>query len=299
MIESDPSTRRRLSDLEANVAALQRQLDARITRPPVLGFPRDRWLGRTVANGQTYPTSGDTFFVELLSAAFSPETPGASTVTERERGTVVLARTWPEKYLAECTDVIVDRIKGVGTGGSWWVQTSADAVQYAWLYGGSSITYPLGSQAYPLPAGESSYELLTNTVDLNGNPAFPDGTAMGTAGQSLGTRLQVTKRGLYSVAAQANVFSSTLVPDGYGAVSVAASLWLDVKKANQTETILRGADAASLGAGDQWLTVRVIGTLYVNAPEVVNLWLYSQRGYFQYTSWRVVNWEAVLTRLDD
>lgn len=301
MIESDPSAIRRLTELEASVADLRRQLDARIARPPVMGFPRDRWLGVTVANGQTYPATGNTFYVKLISAAFSPETPGDSTVTQRDRGTIVLARTRPAAYLAEGTEVFADRLKGVGTGGSWWIQSSdVVANPYAHLYGGGDITDPWGSLGYDLPSsGAFSYELLANGTTLGGAPAFPDGTAMGSAATALGTRMQVVTSGLYAVSAQANLYLSTLLPDGYGSPTVSFAAWLDVET-DATET-RRGAVTTSLSSqtGERWWTPQVVGVVRVTAPEVVRWMLGGTRDYSQYTAWRVVNWECVLTRLAD
>lgn len=89
-------------------------------------WPRDMWLGRTYAETESsYPTSGDTFRVQLLSAHFTGSE-GTQAVTEHERGTVVTARTWPEAYLPYGTDVIVKRIRGIGPNGSgeWWIEPS-------------------------------------------------------------------------------------------------------------------------------------------------------------------------------
>lgn len=306
MIENDLSLRRRVSDLENRLSSLQSQLDTRTSRPPVMGFPRDRWLGETVANGQTYPETGNTFFVKLLSCAFAPEFPGDSTVTQRDRGTIVLARTWPEVYLAEGDKVFVDRIKGVGDGGSWWIHANdPSGIEYARLYGGSAIAYPYGAQSIALGAsGTTSVELLANTVDLNGNQ-IADGVAMGNVGESLGTRLKITKAGTYSVAAQYNVHFATLVPDGGGSGSMGYSMSLDVRQNNNLETILQGTDNGAPGVttvggiGSQYATAHVLGVIGCNSNEVVNFWCTFTRSYATTVMARLVNWNCLLTRLDD
>lgn len=169
---TDAATARRFADLEARITGIQRQLDQQTNRPPVMGFPRDRWLGVTVANGQTYPETGNTFFIKLISAAFAPEVPGDSTVTQRDRGTIVLARTWPEVYLAEGTEVVVDRIKGVGDGGSWWVNTSSSTPQIRWgrttavAASYTDLSYSRGAvrslPIYEVELGDVSYDWPTD-----------------------------------------------------------------------------------------------------------------------------------------
>lgn len=123
----DDKTTRRLAEAEQRIASLERQLLTRTERPAVANFPRDRWLGVTTRIGSDYPTATDanTFGVKLLSAAYTPIAPGPSTVTQRERGTTVIARTWPSRYLPEGTNVVVDRIRGVPDGGEWWIAGSA------------------------------------------------------------------------------------------------------------------------------------------------------------------------------
>ena len=60
-------------------------LAAKVERPAVTNFPRDRWLGMTVRIGSDYPTASDanTFGVKLLVGRLQPQAPGPSTVTQR------------------------------------------------------------------------------------------------------------------------------------------------------------------------------------------------------------------------
>lgn len=128
----DDSLTRRLREAEQRITSLERMLAAKVERPAVSNFPRDRWLGVTVRIGSDYPTASDanTFGVKLLSAAYSPQAPGPSTVTQRERGTTVIARTWPSRYVAEGTQVVVDRLRGTPEGGEWWIAGSSS--EYVW-----------------------------------------------------------------------------------------------------------------------------------------------------------------------
>lgn len=134
-------------------------------------WPRDMWLGRTYAETESsYPTSGDTFRVQLLSAHFTGSE-GTQAVTEHERGTVVTARTWPEAYLPYGTDVIVKRIRGIGPNGSgeWWIEPTGD-----------SSTPPLLSYGGGYVFGESGVlgSMTSGVVTLPGLQgwAFPNGT---------------------------------------------------------------------------------------------------------------------------
>jgi hypothetical protein len=300
MIESDPSTRRRLSDVEANDAALQRQLDYRIARPPVLGFHRDRWLGETVDNGQTYPETGNTFYVKLISAAFAPEAAGDSTVTSRDRGTIVLARTWPDVYLAEGTKVFVDRIKGVGEGGSWWIHANdPSGVEYAWLYGGNSdFTTLYGSGTLPIfGAATWSTELLANGLVPQTGLPIADGTALGNVGEAIGTRLKITKAGTYAVSAFANVFAASSALSGGGYSPMDWVVHLSLRRG--IETLLRGSvSGAAHGPYDHWATPAIAGVVGINAGETLGCWL-DGLSYVRPPGGRAVNWQLLLTRLDD
>ena len=124
-------------------------------------WPRDMWIGRTYAETESsYPTSGDTFRVQLLSAHFTGSE-GTQAVTEHERGTIVTARTWPEAYLPYGTDVIVKRIRGIGPNGAgeWWIEPTGSA-------GGSPILY-YGSW----DQGRNEINVLTDQMQFSGSLA--------------------------------------------------------------------------------------------------------------------------------
>ena len=160
----DDSMSRRLREAEQRITSLERMLAAKVERPAVTNFPRDRWLGVTVRIGSDYPTASDanTFGVKLLSAAYSPQAPGPSTVTQRERGTTVIARTWPSRYVAEGTQVVVDRLRGVPEGGEWWIAgSSSEYVPPADIVG--TIATPSG---HVYQDGSSSPDYDSNGASL-------------------------------------------------------------------------------------------------------------------------------------
>lgn len=127
MIPDDISTARRISQLETLVADLSRELSTLRSVAPDAIAPRERWLGRTTsASFSDYPTSGDTFQVELLACHFTP-TPGTQAITEVSLGDKVVARTRPGTYLPRGTEVEVYRCRGMGPLGSgeWWISGGA------------------------------------------------------------------------------------------------------------------------------------------------------------------------------
>lgn len=127
MIPDDISTVRRISQLETLVADLSRELSTLRSVAPDAIAPRERWLGRTTsASFSDYPTSGDTFQVELLACHFTPS-PGAQAITEVSLGDKVVARTRPGTYLPRGTEVEVYRCRGMGPLGSgeWWISGGA------------------------------------------------------------------------------------------------------------------------------------------------------------------------------
>lgn len=116
--------RKRIDALEARLANQERAQRAESQRAIGFTWPRERWLARTTSASPTsYPSSGDTFQVELLSGYFTAAE-GTQAVTESLRGTKPMAHTWPETYLPYGTKVIAERIRGVGPegAGEWWIQ---------------------------------------------------------------------------------------------------------------------------------------------------------------------------------
>ena len=123
MPTKDPSHERRISDLEARLRDTERELRAvrQVASTPLA--PIERWLGRTTSESVSdYPEDGDTFAVELLSCHFTP-TAGTQAVTSVQRGSQVVARTWPAQYLPRGTEIEAWRSRGMGPLGSgeWWI----------------------------------------------------------------------------------------------------------------------------------------------------------------------------------
>jgi len=118
--------RKRVDALESRLMAAERAQRAESTRAVGWNWPRDTWLGRTTSVSlSSYPTSGDTFQVELLTGYFTAAE-GTRAVTESLRGTKVYARTWPAAYLPYGTEVVTCRMRGTGPSGSgeWWIPLS-------------------------------------------------------------------------------------------------------------------------------------------------------------------------------
>lgn len=134
--------RKRVDALESRLMATERAQRAESTRAVGWNWPRDTWLGRTTSDSpSSYPTSGDTFQVELLTGYFTAAE-GTQAVTESLRGTKPIARTWPATYLPYGTEVIAHRMRGTGPSGAgeWWIQPSGDTaasavVQFQSQYG--------------------------------------------------------------------------------------------------------------------------------------------------------------------
>lgn len=140
MLADDPSLSRRVKELETQVAELRRELSGTRQLPPAAVAPRERWLGRTTSDSpSTYPTSGDTFEVELYSAYFTA-TPGTRAITETGRGRKVVARTRPATYLPRGTEVEVWRSRGHGPlgAGEWWIGLPAASARHRLIYGGNN-----------------------------------------------------------------------------------------------------------------------------------------------------------------
>lgn len=181
MRDSNISTLKRIEALEARLAAQERALDSQAQRARMWAWPRDMWIGRTYAESESsYPTTGDTFRVQLLSAHFTGSE-GTQVVTEHERGTIVTARTWPEAYLPYGTDVIVKRIRGIGPNGSgeWWIEPSLGGYNrcvMAGNYGSQFSVYggtPISDPNYYIPwsggSGTDGIWVYPSMVGVTGN----------------------------------------------------------------------------------------------------------------------------------
>jgi hypothetical protein len=134
------------------------------------------WIGRTYAETESsYPTSGDTFRVQLLSAHFTGSE-GTQAVTEHERGTIVTARTWPEAYLPYRTDVIVKRIRGIGPNGAgeWWIEPTGDGYNRCVMTGRGGASYLVtGGSPYTDPNYYLPYAQTSGGYAQDGAWSFP------------------------------------------------------------------------------------------------------------------------------
>ena len=126
----DHSLRRRITQLERQLAELSRELRTTRQAMPSHRAPRETWLGR-VATSPTPGSDDNVYSVELLSCTF-PAIAGEQEITEHERGSTVLAATWPARSLSAGQDVMVHRIRGALAGdsdeGEWWIPGDAASV---------------------------------------------------------------------------------------------------------------------------------------------------------------------------
>lgn len=291
----DDKTTRRLAEAEQRIASLERQLLTRAERPAVSNFPRDRWLGVTTRIGSDYPTATDanTFGVKLLSAAYTPIAPGPSTVTQRERGTVVIARTWPSRYLAEGTQVVVDRLRGVPDGGEWWIAGEEPAAeQWAGFSGGAGT--PLSSSSmtnsYSIPLSGTTWnqEMVANLATAYAGPV----------GSLEGNRLSLTRAGLYYVTAHANLWCVPKTSSGGGFYNADWSIALELRELNSTYAILRGGDCGmTAGAFEHYFSISLSGFITVGAaPHLLNLGASGQH-YITPAQLRIYTWSLFAWRI--
>ena len=98
----DDSITRRLREAEQRITSLERMLAAKVERPAVTNFPRDRWLGGDCSHRERLSDRErrNTFGVKLPRRPTAPG-PRPSTVTQTGAGTTKIARTWPSRYVAE------------------------------------------------------------------------------------------------------------------------------------------------------------------------------------------------------
>ena len=286
------SDSRRIADLETQVAELRRQILS-IPKPGAISFPRERWLGRTVARSSSYPEPGDgnTFEVELISAAFLPKAPGNSATTIRPRGPVVVARTWPEQYLAENSYVIVDRLKGPDDGGEWWIagggSSQAETIRWAYL----SRSYQAETGADTVSGSNWSYELLVT-------PGTPEGSLSGNAGRFVGGRLRIDIPGTYQAVAQATVKCEiqSISGGGFSASDCNFKLWVldeNFSPGIQGHSQLKATGIAS------YVTTSVSGLVTVESSQTFIPFFLNGRSYLPPYAMAVTSWSLMLVKLSD
>jgi len=128
----DPFTERQLQ-------AVARLVDREVTRIASAGRfalaenVRDVRLAKTVSRGGTYPGTGDTFAIRFVDCGFSPKTPGATTMTCKERTAEddtddaddVIAREINGEYVDEGKYVFALWQRGLEGDpddyGEWWI----------------------------------------------------------------------------------------------------------------------------------------------------------------------------------
>ncbi len=286
------SDARRIADLETQVAELRRQIMS-IPKPGAISFPRERWLGRTVARSASYPEPGqaNTFEVELISAAFLPKAPGNSATVIRPRGPVVVARTWPEQYLAENSYVIVDRLKGPDDGGEWWIagggSSQAETIRWAHLSRG----YQSEIGADIVSGANWNYELLVT-------PGTPENSPSGNAGKFIGGRLRIEIPGTYQAVAQATVKCEVQTSSGGGFSANDCNLKLWALEENDSNGIQGHSQLRATGIAS-YVTTSASGLLTVADPQTfIPFWL-NGRSYLPPYSLAVLGWSLMLVKVSD
>ena len=281
----DVSHARRIETLYDRVADLERQLESlsQVTAAPAA--PRDIWLGRTTANGQTYPTSGNTFFVELIRGDYDVSA-GSQDVTEYRRGTVVCARTWPSAYVPEGQPVVVMRLRGKDGPGEWWIETHSVDLATAWGLLDGGYTYDdAGVIATPTPASWS--QELTGVIT---------GTA---ADAATDPRLRMTSPGVYAIEAWCHVRLRPALTSGGGYSIQYQNLALTLLRDGGSE-IGRGECQISSNRHDGRATVRLscVSSIYSGTP-ALQLWMAGTDGGWAAGNLSVWRWQMLATRLGD
>lgn len=123
------------------VQAIARLVDQQLTRVMSMvrlaaasGSARDVRLAKTVKRDDTYPETGDTFAIRFVEAAFTPLTPGSTTMSTEERTAEgdeegdddVIAREINGNYVAEGTYVYALWQRGIedpAEYGEWWIMS--------------------------------------------------------------------------------------------------------------------------------------------------------------------------------
>ena len=281
----DLSHARRIATLFDRVADLERQIEAlsQVTAAPAA--PRDIWLGRTTANGQTYPTSGNTFFVELIRGDFDLAA-GDQAVTEYPRSTIVCARTWPAAYVPEDQQVVVMRMRGKQGPGEWWIETHSVDLATAWglLRGGYAYDH---QGVINTPTTASWSQELTGLVS---GPSADD---------TASPRLRLTSPGVYSIEAWTHV-RLRMHPASVGGYGLQyQNLALTLLKDGGSE-VGRGEAQISSNAHDGRVTVRLSCVVSVDADTpALELWIAGTDGGWAFGNLTVWRWEMLATRLGD
>lgn len=291
----DHSTSRRLTALQNRLDDLAREVERLNSQSSAPAAPRDLFIGRTVANGETYPTSGNTFWVELSRGDFSA-TAGDSDLTEYRTGTKVLARTWPEQYLPEGQPVVVMRMRGRRGPGEWWIETHAASIATYWAYliGGGNDELSSGPTLNPALGWSAELLDVSATGGTVGPPAS-DPLTRGSAGVVESGRLSITVPGLYSVEAFAHVtlrWQSASI-DGYFPQYDQLALTL----LDEGSEIGQGFARVDSGRADGRATVR-LSTLAIASGDPLELWI-SGGGAWYAGNLHVWRWQLLATRIAD
>lgn len=296
MRSPDDKLRQRLAEAEQRLAHVERILETRAERPAVGGFPRDRWLGETVAVDGVYPgANSNTFAVKLLSGRFSPEIPGQSSVLTRDRGTIKICRTWPTRYYPEGSRVVVDHIRGVGNGGEWWI-SAPPRLEYAYMRGGNQGVLSASSVN---SGGAINLSNSTSwTRELLWPSATTDGTAAGTVATVEGGRVNLTSAGIYHVSAHCAYWIKPVVSSGGAYYPENWSIALGVGELNNTYDLVRGASSGTIGGPhEHYVTVVASGVTRLGLG-IVNLNSAGAHNIAPGNLW-AYSWSLFLLRIED
>ncbi len=292
----DDKLRQRLADAEQRLAHLERVIETRAERPAVGGFPRETWLGETVAVDGVYPgANANTFAVKLLSARFSPETPGQSSVITRDRGTVKICRTWPSRYYPRGSQVMVDHIRGVGNGGEWWI-SAPPRLEYAYMRGGNQG--PLSDSSVNSVGAINLSNSTSWTRELLWPSSTADGTAAGTVATVEGGRINLTAEGIYHVSAHCAYWLKPVVSGGGAYYAENWSLALEVGELNNTYGLVRGASSGTIGGSHEHYITTVADGVTRLGLGVVNLRANGLHNVAPGNLW-AYSWSLFLLRLED
>lgn len=110
------SNQERIRTLEQQIVLLERRLDRLAVRETTSMPYRQVRLARAIANGMTYPSTGNQFYVEFLDGSF-PAGTGSQTATYTQRGEVALCHNTGNKLPDENSIVQV-----FFWSGKWWCE---------------------------------------------------------------------------------------------------------------------------------------------------------------------------------